>query len=159
MTIHTPIEHARGSAPVGRLCDLPALDTTAVIYLRLWCHAPETQAHVWNDYVKAFGPERARRELQNFEKLMSLMLRHARRPLMHHQIACKCLGADESVFATFIATAAATEREDAMLMATLLVRPEVAASLVNLAEKVGMGLRQLCRRCTLVSHNSSAMVH
>lgn len=59
---------------------------------------------------------------------------------MRHSVQCKCLGADESCFANFIATAATGDRDDAMLIATLLVRPDVAPLITALATDFGLAL-------------------
>lgn len=62
---------------------------------------------------------------------------------MRHALHCKCLGADEACFANFIATAATGEREDAMLIATLIVRADVAPLIASLAAEVGLAFRQM----------------
>lgn len=127
----------RGGAPVGFIAELDGIEAASVIYLRLWCDGPDAQAQVWNDFASGFGPDRGRKALKSFEDLCALCARHGRRPLMWHTVQCKCLGADESCFANFIATAATGEREDAMLIATLLVRPDVAPLIASLAADVG----------------------
>ena len=66
--------------------------------------------------------------------------RYARRPLLGHAPDCPCAGADECVFARFVALAAEGAREDAVLMAALLVRADVALCLAALAEAIGLGL-------------------
>ena len=54
------------------------------------------------------------------------MAGHARRPLLGHAPDCPCAGADECVFARFVALAAEGAREDAVLMAALMVRADLA---------------------------------
>jgi hypothetical protein len=49
------------------------------------------------------------------------------------------------VFARFVALSAAGAREDAVLIAALLVRAALALGLVTLAEPVGLGMRRLQR--------------
>lgn len=129
--------HNRGGAPVGFITELNGIEAASVIYLRLWCDGPDAQAQVWNDFASGLGPDQGRKALESFGDLCSLCTRHGRRPLMRHAVRCKCLGADESCFANFIATAATGEREDAMLIATLLVRPDVAPLIASLAADVG----------------------
>ncbi|WP_293441173.1 hypothetical protein [Planktotalea sp.] len=129
--------HNRGGAPVGFITELDGVEAASVIYLRLWCDGPDAQAQVWNDFASRLGSDQGRKALKSFEDLCSLCTRHGRRPLMRHSVQCKCLGADESCFANFIATAATGEREDAMLIATLLVRPDVAPLIASLAADVG----------------------
>jgi hypothetical protein len=62
---------------------------------------------------------------------------------MRHSLQCKYLGADESCFANFIATAATGEREDALLIATLLVRPDMAPLIASLANYVGLAFKKM----------------
>ena len=140
MTQTTP---PRGAAPVGFLTELGSVEAASVIYLRLWCDGPESQAQVWNDFAARLGPNQGRKALKSFEDLCALCTRHGRRPLMRHSVQCKCLGADESCFANFVAAAATGEREDAMLIATLLVRADVAPMIASLACDVGLALKQM----------------
>lgn len=73
-----------------------------------------------------------------FDQMMLVFRRHARRPLVHHGMSCDCLGADEAVLAQFVRLAARGKREDACLMAMLLVRADVAPLAVSLAEQLGL---------------------
>ena len=59
---------------------------------------------------------------------------------MLHAITCKCIGSDEACFASFIATAATGEREDAMLISTLLVRADIGPIITSLAADFGLAL-------------------
>jgi len=138
--LHKRAQQKRGSAPVGFIAELDDIEAAAVIYLRLWCDGPEAQATVWNDFASNLGSDRGRRALKSFEDLCSLCTRHGRRPLMRHSVHCKCLGSDEACFANFIATAATGEREDALLIATLLVPPDVAPVITALATDFGHAL-------------------
>lgn len=133
----------RGGAPVGFISELDSVEAASVIYLRLWCDGPEAQYQVWNDLATGLGVDRGRKALQAFESLCALCNTHGRRPLSRHSVQCKCLGADESCFANFIATAATGEREDAMLIATLLVRPDVAPLIASLAADFGHALKRM----------------
>ena len=133
----------RGGAPVGFVTELGPIEAGAVLYLRLWCDGPDAQAQVWNDFATALGPDSGRKALKSFEALCDLCARHGRRPLMRHNVSCACLGADESCFANFIGYASEGEREDALLIATTIVRPDIAPSLVGLAQDFGLALRQM----------------
>ncbi|WP_460275491.1 hypothetical protein [Celeribacter sp. ULVN23_4] len=73
-----------------------------------------------------------------FDQMMLVFQRHARRPLVSHGMSCDCLGADEAVLAQFVRHAARGQREDACLMAMLLVRADVAPLAVSLAEQLGL---------------------
>lgn len=133
----------RGGAPVGMMTDLDPIEAGAVLYFRLWFDGPDSQVQVWNDLAAGLGTSTGRAVLQSFEQLCHLCVHHGRRPLMRHDVTCRCLGADESCFANFVANAADGNREDAMLIATLLVRADMAPSLVAAAEDFGLALKQM----------------
>lgn len=160
MTAHP--QH-RGGAPVGFITELDSIEAASVIYLRLWCDGPDAQAQVWNDFASGLGPDQGRKACKSFEDLCALCARHGRRPLMRHSVHCKCLGADESCFANFIATAATGVREDAMLIATLLVRPDVAPLIAALAADVGLAFKRMRlsapRHIAASSYQTSTTLH
>lgn len=147
----------RGGAPVGYVAELGPVEAGAVLYLRLWSDGPEAQAQVKQDFATALGPEPGRKAARSFATLCDLCARHGRRPLMRHHVACKCLGADESCFANFIGYASDGEREDALLIATTLVRPDVAPLLVGLAQDVSFALRRMSIRASGTAPHSSKL--
>ncbi|MEP3345890.1 MAG: hypothetical protein ABJN34_02080 [Litoreibacter sp.] len=134
---------SRGGAPVGVVTELGSVEAASVIYLRLWCDGPKSQESVWHDFASSFGADQGRKVLKGFEDLCRLCAQHGRRPLMRHSVSCKCLGADESCFANFVAAAATGDRNDAMLIATLLVRPDVAPLVTSLAADFGLALERM----------------
>ena len=133
----------RGGAPVGLVLELPELERAAVVYLRLWCESAETQGAVWNDFAACFGGVVGARKLRSFETLIDIAVRRGRRPLMRHQIGCRCLGADESAFANLVGAAARAETEDAVLLAAHIVRPDAAPLAASLAAEFGLALRRM----------------
>ncbi len=133
----------RGGAPVGFLSELGPLEAGAILYLRLWCDGQVAQQQVWNDFAKTLGPATGRKALASFERLCELCLRHGRRPLMRHHVACSCIGADESCFANLIGYACDGEREDALQIAMTFVRPDIAPSIVALAQDFGLALKRM----------------
>ncbi|MEM7742458.1 MAG: hypothetical protein AAF409_02000 [Pseudomonadota bacterium] len=138
-------EQRRGGAPVGYLDELSAVEAGAVLYLRLWCDGPDSQTQVWNDFASTFGAARGRAALKGFEQLCTLAVEHARHPFMRHAVTCRCLGAHEAVFATLVASATRGDREDAMLMAALLVRSDIAVPMTDLAQQFGLALQSIER--------------
>jgi hypothetical protein len=133
----------RGGAPVGFITELDSIEAASVIYLRLWSDGPASRAQVRSDFSAALGVDQGHKAAKSFEQLYSLCAIHGRRPLMRHSVECKCLGADESCFANFIATAAEGEREDAMLIATLLVRVDMAPVVTSCAADFGLALKRM----------------
>lgn len=128
---------------MGHVADLEKVESGAILYLRLWCDGPAAQARVWNDFAGALGPEAGRNALRAFEALCDLCARYGRRPLMRHPVNCKCIGADEACFANFVAAASEGDREDALLIATMLVRADIAMGLLAHAEAFGLALKRM----------------
>jgi predicted amidophosphoribosyltransferase len=158
----TTPQNKRGGAPVGFITELDSIEAASVIYLRLWCDGPETQSQICADFTNGLGTDQGRKAFQAFEELCNLCARHGRRPLMRHSVQCKCIGADESCFANFVATATDGEREDALLIATLLVRPDVAPLIASLASNFGLALKQMhlaAPRSIATTNLSSTMIH
>ncbi|HMQ92825.1 MAG TPA: hypothetical protein PKA33_10500 [Amaricoccus sp.] len=140
------IRPPRGGATVGHVAELDAVAAGAVICLRRWCDGPAAQAQMREDFARALGPEAGGSAMRAFEELCDLCARHGRRPLMRHHVACKCIGADEACFANFVALASEGDREDAMLIATILVRADIAMCLLARAEAFGLALKRMSLR-------------
>ena len=133
----------RGGAPVGFITELDAIEAASVIYFRLWGDGTDARNRVRRDMATSLGPQHGARAIDSFEQICGLFSALGRRPLMRHAVECKCLGSDESCFANFIATAAEGNREDAMLIATLLIRPDVAPQIAELAAEFGLALKRM----------------
>lgn len=133
----------RGGAPVGHIAHLGPVEAGAVMYLRLWSEGPFAHSQMREDFTVALGSARAQSAVKSFVDLCDLMSVHGRRPLMRHQVTCRCLGADEAWFANFIGYASEREREEAALIATMIVKAKVAPVLAGLAEDFGLALRSL----------------
>ena len=112
-----------GGAPVARLDGLPPLERRVIRCLRLWCAGPDGE-----------------RLAASFGELLQITAGNARRPLLGHALDCPCAGGDECIFARFVALAAEGAREEAVLIAALLVRADLALGLASLAEGIGLGL-------------------
>ncbi len=132
--------HAPGAAPVARVADLPPLEQRIVLYARLWTEGRLGQAEVWRDLIDRHGPAGATCAAGHLDALLRDMLTFARRPLQRHASSCPCAGGDECVLARFVALAAEGAREDAILMATLMVRADMSLMLASIAEELGLSL-------------------
>ncbi|MFO1209098.1 MAG: hypothetical protein U1E40_07720 [Amaricoccus sp.] len=133
-----PARH--GATPVGRLAELPPLERQVIRCMRLWCTAPQAPDRLRRELAARRGSAAAEGIAADFGDLMLAVARHARRPMLHHDPDCPCAGADECVFARFVALAAEGAREDAVLMAALMVRADIALPLATLAESIGLEL-------------------
>ncbi|WP_172292215.1 hypothetical protein [Pseudoruegeria sp. HB172150] len=142
MSIEQP-RPQRGGAPVGFITELDPVGAGAVLYLRLWNDGPDAQAQVHRDFAAHLGPRDGASAVTALEAICDICHRHGRRPLMRHGVSCRCLGGDESCFATFIGVAGDGDREDAMLIAATMIRADMAPSLVGLAETLGLALKRM----------------
>lgn len=134
---------SRGGAAVGRLADLEPLEAGAVMYLRLWSDGAHGRSDMARDFDLALGSDQGRQAMAMLDQICMLCAKHARRPMVRHGMGCSCLGADENCFAQMVGAATEGARDDAMMMAALIVRPDFAPSLVNLSEKFGLTLRRM----------------
>lgn len=153
---------SRGGATVGRLSDLSPIEAGAVMYLRLWNESTQARSDAASDFEIALGLEQGCAAMLTLDRLCGLCANHGRRPLIRHGLGCSCLGADENCFAQMIAAASEGAREDAMMMASLIVRPDYAPALASLSEELGMVLRRMTASVPLptTGHQSpSAVLH
>ena len=135
-----------GAAAVGDLAALPPPLSLGVLMLRDWCEGPDGQERVWSAFAAGLPMPAARAGMRHFENLVSILAREGRRPLMRHAPACRCVGSDEAVFANLLATAATGEREDAMLVASLLVPAPLMPLTAEHARQAGLAIARLCLR-------------
>jgi predicted amidophosphoribosyltransferase len=113
------------------------------MYLRLWSEGKSGRADAASDFDIALGQDHGRAAMLSLDRLCSLCAHQGRRPLVRHGLGCACLGADENCFAQMIAAASEGAREDAMMMASLIVRPDFAPALASLSEELGLALRRM----------------
>ena len=139
----TGAQRRRGGAPVGLVSDLDPIEAGAVIYLRLYCAGVEARRQAERDFALSLGPKHGPVALNSLGRICELCAEHGRRPLMRHSVSCKCLGADEACLANLVAAAGTGDREDAMLLAALMVRPDMAPHLAGLAETLGLALGRM----------------
>lgn len=132
----------RGASPVGLVADLPPVEARAVRCLRTWCDGPEARDRISAEFSDSLGAQDGQGAFASLNDLCELCVRYGRRPLMRHKASCRCLGADEAAFAMLVANAADGARDDCMLMATLLVRPDLAPVVAALAQEAGLALKR-----------------
>ncbi len=147
----------RGGATVGRLTDLSPIEASAVLYLRQWSDAALARA---DGLAQESDQDSVATSVM--DRLCSLCAHHGRRPLIRHGLGCSCLGADENCFAQMIAAASEGAREDTMMLAALIVRPDFAPALAALSEELALALRRMSVAAPLPSTGHvtpSAVLH
>ncbi len=98
---------SRGATPVGKLHELPPLEMTVIIYLRMWCDGGLRREQIRRDFILAFGQTVGSRHSASFSSFMLVLIHKSRRKTMRHQETCQCFGGDESAVANMVAAAAA----------------------------------------------------
>ncbi len=118
-----------GGAAVGRLAELPPLERRVIRCVRLWSGGSQGREALGEELARRHGRRPAGTLPRALDELLETTVRYARRPLMGHALDCPCAGSDECVFARFVALAAEGAREEAVLIAALIVRADVALGL------------------------------
>ncbi len=135
--------NAPGGATVAVLNRMEAWEAALIIDLRLWCDGPRGQAEVWNGYRRSLPGQTAKRACRSFEILLTTLINSAYRPLVRHDTACSCVGADENILVNLVRTASDGHLNDAALIATLISGPAHAEHIAVLAGEVGENLRNM----------------
>ncbi|MGH1367615.1 MAG: hypothetical protein ACRBCL_03290 [Maritimibacter sp.] len=131
----------RGGAAVAQLTEMPALESAAVLCLRIWCDSEAGQRR--EGFATSFAHLGGDIALEAVGHLCQLCLSYGRRPLMRHAVDCPCVGGDEACLAHMIAAATSGERDDAMMLACLMMRADFAPTAVHLAECAGVALARI----------------
>ncbi|QIE54739.1 hypothetical protein G5B40_04350 [Pikeienuella piscinae] len=147
---------ARGGAPVGRLEELPDIEAAAVLFLRFWRTGATTREPAKADFHASLGQAAGEQAAATTAALVDMIERHGRRPLVHHAPGCRHVGGDEAAFANLVAAAAAGQREDAILFATLIFRTDMAFVAAGLAARFGQFLMRMTARRRAVEIGFSA---
>jgi len=132
----------RGGFPVAGFDTLSGAERVLVRAMRHWSDGPEGQDHIARLLLEVMGEARAKTCQRALNDVMGLIGRHGRRKLIRHQPHCSCVGADEAVFAHFIMLAATGEREDAMLVGSLIVEGPLLLPLTEAARQAGLYLHR-----------------
>lgn len=128
----------RGGAAVGMLDELPVIEAGAVVALRLACAPMSDPAR--RDFSRLPG---GRAAIDALCQMADVCAAFGRRPLMHHALTCRCLGGDEACLAQIVAAVLAGDRDDAMALACLMARADLAPVLVSHAERAGVALSRM----------------
>lgn len=131
----------RGGAAVGRLQDLGAIEAGAVLCLRLCFEGPASPDRL--GFERDMGRYGGHIALGAIGDICAIWRGFGRRPMACHHLRCACLGADEACIAHLVRAALDGERDDAMMLATLMVRADQALGVVAHAERAGTALARL----------------
>ena len=145
MSLHDPLDPLPnpGAATVADLQSMDGAQALGVMLFRDWFDGPAGRARVESVFAEAFGPAGGDMARDAWSDLAALLAAGVRRPVMRHAVTCRCVGADEAVVAQVLTLAARGEREDAMLVLSLLVPGDRLLAAVQVAERAGLALLRL----------------
>ena len=107
--------------------------------MRYWSQCASIHDHLqnkfWSNITYDLGITKTRQAIDAFDEIFKLCIKYSRRPIMKHDLDCKCIGGDESCFANIIGFASEGKQDDALLLASNLIAPKFAPYLVNSARK------------------------
>jgi hypothetical protein len=143
------MKHARTftpDAPVAQMDEMTGLPGMVIACLRQWNRGGAPAALGLLRTQMANAPACA--AFEALQDLTEVLGPHIRRPLRCHAPQCHCVGLDEAAFARFVEEAALGEREDALMLASLLVAPRGIMPLADAAGRFGLALHRalLCQR-------------
>jgi len=128
------------AAPVARLDSLPRLQAWCVTALRQWMGGAAGREALAADLTARHGADAAPALLNRLAGTLDLLARHGQRHFAHNPAGSDAVSPDEAFVAHFVATAATGEREEALMLAMLLVRADLAPALVARAQALGLGV-------------------
>ncbi|MEI4234102.1 hypothetical protein [Roseovarius sp. D22-M7] len=137
------MKHARditGPATVGHMAEMTGLKGMVITCLRQWNRGGAAAAlAVLRDRM---GETRAAAAFEALQDVADSLDAHMRRPLRCHAPHCHCVGADEAAFARFVEESALGGREDALMLASLLVEARGILPLTEAAARLGLCLHR-----------------
>jgi len=142
------MKHARdmiGTAPVGHISEVTGLSGMVIACLRHWNRGGAAAAlGLLREHM---DPRQAGASFTALQDLADTLDRCMRRPLLCHAPHCHHVGSDEAAFARFVEEAALGVREDALMLASLLVDARGILPLTDAAERLGLHLHRagLCK--------------
>lgn len=153
MTLHHRQERftalTAGAVAVGTLTTMDPAGALAVLLFRDWRDGPIGRERAGAVIAEALDARAARDAIGAWDALLDELDRHARRPLAAHGIGCACVGADEAIVAQALSLAARGEREDAMLIFSLIMRADRLPCVMAAAETAGRAVMRcavaMCR--------------
>lgn len=130
----------RYADPLSDQRGLSALSTT---YLQLWADGEAGRDRMICEIHNALGPQRGQRIITLWTEFLEIYRCYQLDAAMPHAIYDAYLGIDETSFAKFLVSAVEGEREEALLLALSLVRPDAVLILTNMATQIGLSLKQI----------------
>ncbi|WP_417726092.1 hypothetical protein [Roseovarius sp.] len=156
------MKHARdltGQMSVDQMSEMHGLARLVVAALRAWNAGGAIRAHAL--LCERMAEPMALTAFEALQDVTEVLGATLRRPLRCHAPHCPCVGMDEAAFARFVEEAALGEREDALMMASVLVNARGILALTEAAARFGLSLQRaaLCVQTARIPEPISATRH
>ena len=135
----------KGGSPVAIMSDLSWEEHLIIYYFRCCFEGSEALLEVHEEFSFYLGEETADKTLGALHFLFRKLQNNGRRHLVRHDLNCKCVGADENIFAQLVTRSSNTDKRDAILIGILLSNADLAPELVYAAEDLAVGVRSLLK--------------
>lgn len=116
-----------------------------VTLIRLWQSDLDGKETVWTIFLDGLGSPRAKVATRALERSLSLIARNGPRKLQTRPVGNELVTSDERLLADLVDQSLSPDRETALLSAMLLVRPDLAPSLLEHMTQLSLHLRCLGR--------------
>lgn len=133
------MKHARditGSTTVGDMTGVTHVADMVITCLRQWNRNGAAAAFAL--LRDRMGAAQAGASVRALQDLADILEAHMRRPLRCHAPHCSCVGTDEAAIARFVEEAAFGARDDALMLASLLVDCRGILPLTDAAARFGL---------------------
>ncbi len=136
----------------GPFPDASGIEMLGLTYLRLWADGPLGRDRVTREICDTVGAPRGQRIVQLWAELLDTYRRYQ----PHNRDEP---GFNDACFASFLAIAAEGDREEALILATSLVRPDAVLILTNLATQIGLSFKQILLIRSAAGRSLSQKLH
>lgn len=143
--------------PVDQMDQMDGLNRLTVAALRAWNAGGALRAHAL--FCDRMAEPMALAAFEALQDLTEVLGPHIRRPLRCHAPHCARVGLDEAAFARFVQEAALGEREDALLLASILVQARAILPLTDIAARLGLCLHRATLTAPRIPDPASATRH
>ena len=132
-----------GGSPISVLSALTRTEFLSIFYLRCFSENINSKKVLADEFSYYLGKKRGLKVLSSLDNLYDLLLKKGRKDLILHSISCNYVGVDENSFIHLISCSICKEKNDALLIATIMTNSHTARSLIKHAQDFAKGITEL----------------
>ena len=132
-----------GGIPISNLSYLSENELLSIFYLRCFSESKSSKKNLENELCSYLGKKKGLEILFYLESLYEILLKKGRKKFILHSVNCNCVGLDENSFIHLISFSAFKDKNEAMLIATIMTNSNIAPQLVLIAQEYAKGIDEL----------------